>query len=328
MEPRLTLALRRRAGQPVAPDHLATQAGIPPKRLAQELDDLARRGFVIESHPLAGLRLISAPPLLCEAEIACDLAVSRVGRIVRCVGDTASTNDLAWQAADEGPAAADGLAVFAEHQSSGRGRRGSRWLAPPHSSVLCSVLVWLPDLSGRGAIFTRAASLAVAEAIEDQCRLEVGIKWPNDLVIEDRKVAGILVESRPAWAGVGPVAIGVGINCHQGEESFPSEIRPYAASLAMFGEDVDRTLLARACLERLDQVIGRIADPAGIAEIQRRVDARCRTIGRRICVREGDSTYAGEVVDLDPDYGLVLRLADGSVRVFAAMTTHVVAQGE
>jgi biotin-(acetyl-CoA carboxylase) ligase len=71
-----------------------------------------------------------------------------------------------------------------------------------------------------------------------------------------------------------------------------------------------------------------MGDPAGIAEIQRRVAARCRTIGRRICVCEADSTYAGEVVDLDPDYGLVLRLADGSVRVFAAMTTHVVAQEE
>jgi len=328
VEPRLTLALRRRRGRPVAPDQLAAEAGIPPKHFAKELADLAGHGFVIESHPLAGLRLISAPAHLCEAEIACDLAVSRVGRIVRCVESTSSTNDLAWQAAAEGPQAADGLAVFAEHQSSGRGRRGSCWLAPPHSSILCSVLVWMPDVPGQGAILTRAAAIAVAEAIEDQCREEVGIKWPNDLVIDDRKVAGILVESRPAGPGPGSVVIGVGINCDQEEEVFPAEIRRHAASLAMLGEEVDRTLLARAFLGRLDQVIGLMGEPSGVAEVRRRAAGRCRTIGRRISLREGDSTYTGEVVDLDPDYGLALRLADGRVQVFAAMTTHVAAQGE
>lgn len=312
----------------MAPEPLAAEAGIAPKRLAAVLEDLAGRGFVIEAHPLSGFQLVSAPPQLCEEELVCGLAVSRIGRIVRCVDSAASTNDLAWQAVAEGPKAADGLAVFAEYQSSGRGRRGTRWLAPAHSSVLCSVLVWMPDVPGQGAILTRAAALAVAQSIEDQGRQEVGIKWPNDLVMDDRKVGGILVESRPEGSGIGPVVVGMGINCDQGEEAFPPEIRPYAGSLAMFGEEVDRTLLARACLERLDQVMGRMGTPAGIAEIRQGIVDRCRTIGRRISVREGDNTYTGQVADLDPEYGLVLRLADGRVRVFAAMTTHVVAQGE
>lgn len=328
MEFQVSLALRRRRGEPVAAAQLASEAGVSDQGLADALDALGRRGFVVEAHPLGGVRLLGVPQRLDEKEIGCRLAVSRVGRTVQCVEETASTNDLAWQAASMGQAQADGFAVFAEHQSAGRGRRGNRWLAPPHTSVLCSVLVWMPDVPSRGGQVTRAAALAVAEAIEDQCRLSVGIKWPNDLVVDDRKVAGILVESRPSGGASSPVVIGIGINCGQQEEAFPPEIRPHAASLAMFGEEVDRVLLARAVLTRLDRVICGIEDGADTAEIGRLVAQRCRTIGRRISVREGCGTYTGQVVDLDPDYGLVVRLADGGIRSFAALTTHVVSLGD
>ena len=324
MEPRLSLALRRRRGQSVPAEALAAETRLAPSALVAAIDDLSRLGFVVESHPMLGFRLVSAPEPLMEAEVACDLAVSRVGRRVHCVGAVGSTNDLAWNEAARGRAGADGLAVFAEHQSAGRGRRGSRWIAPPHSSVLCSVVLWVPDAPSQGAVLTRAAAMAVAEAIEDQCRLDVGIRWPNDLVVDDRKVAGILVESRPASGGPGPIVIGAGINCTQAPEAFPPELRPHAASLAMLGEEVDRTLLARAFLERLDRAIGRMDDASGIAELRRRACQRCRTLGRRIAVVEGGETCAGEVVDLDPDYGLVLRLAEGGVRRFPAMSTHVV----
>jgi BirA family biotin operon repressor/biotin-[acetyl-CoA-carboxylase] ligase len=214
--------------------------------------------------------------------------------------------------------------VFAEHQTAGRGRRGSHWLAPPHSSILCSVAVWMPDAPGQGALVTRAAAVAGAEAIEAQCRLNVGVRWPNDLVIDDRKVGGILVEARPAAGERGPVVIGIGINCTQGAEAFPPEIRRGVASLAMFSEDVDRTLLARSLLERLDEVLTMVAEPPGGVEVRRRAAARCRTLGQRITVIEDGKTYCGQVVDLDPDYGLVLRLEEGGIQRFAAMTCHVV----
>jgi BirA family transcriptional regulator, biotin operon repressor / biotin---[acetyl-CoA-carboxylase] ligase len=155
--------------------------------------------------------------------------------------------------------------------------------------------------------------------------LRVGIKWPNDLVIEDRKVGGILVEARPAAGEMGPVVIGIGVNCSQGPEAFPTELLPAVASLAMLGEEVDRTLLARALLEKLDGLIARSAEPAGRDEIRQQAVARCRTLGRRVTLAEGGTTSTGEVIDLDPDYGLVLRLPEGGIRRFPAMTTHVVA---
>ncbi|MCX5682365.1 MAG: biotin--[acetyl-CoA-carboxylase] ligase [Planctomycetota bacterium] len=324
MDVRLSLMLRERRLRPVPAEELGTALGLMPQRLAREIDELSRLGFVIEDHPMLGLRLAGAPESLIEEELTHGLALGRAGRRVRCVETATSTNDLAWEAAAGGREASDGLAVLAEYQTGGRGRRGNRWLAPPHAAVLCSVVVWMPDAPGHAAVLTRATALAAARAIEDQAGVSVGIKWPNDLVVEDRKVGGILVEARPVARQTGRVVIGIGINCTQGPEAFPEEIRPAVASLSMLGEQPDRTLLVRSLLVRLDEVLGQMAVPDGAAGIARDATTRCRTLGRRITLQEGGVAYMGEVVDLDAAYGLVLRLREGGIRTFPAMTAHVV----
>ena len=324
MDVRLSLMLREGRSRPVSAEELAAALNLSPQRLAREIDELSRCGFVIENNPVLGLRLAAAPASLIGEEIAHGLAVRRVGRRVRCVESCVSTNDLAWEAAGRGRAESDGLAVLAEYQTGGRGRRGSRWLAPPHSSVLASMVVWLPDAAGQAAVLTRASALAAARAIEDCSGASVGIKWPNDLVVEGRKVGGILVEARPVARQDGPAVVGIGINCTQGPEAFPEDIRPGVASLGMLGEEPDRTLLARSLLVRLDEVLERAADSEGAATIARDAAARCRTLGCRITVQEGEVLYMGEVIDLDTHYGLVLRLGEGGMRTFPAMTTHVV----
>jgi len=309
----------------VRPRDLAEGVGVPPEQIVAAVEELGRLGFVIESHPMQGLRLVAVPPGLFAPELACDLPVSRVGRRVRCVQTTPSTNDLAWEAADREGDAADGLAIFAEYQTAGRGRRGNRWLAPRHTSILASVIVWVPRSPAQCGLLTRAAAVAVAEAIETQCGVGVGIRWPNDVVVDDLKVGGILVEARPVAAGTAPAVIGVGINCSQDAGAFPPEIRPTVTSLAMLGEDMDRTLLARALLERLDDAIAWMADD-DTGELRRRAAERCRTLGRRITLSDGGGTFTGEVLDLDPHYELVLRCAEGGIRRFGAMTTHVVCE--
>ena len=336
MDARVSLALRERQSEPVPLAELGQSLKLSPASLCCALEELASLGFTVEMHPMLGLRLTGVPQEILEEEVACDLAVRRIGRRVRCVESTASTNDLAWEAAARGPEESDGLAIFAEHQSAGRGRRGNRWLAPPHSSILCSVVVWLPHppqarcgssgvhATSLGAALTRGAALAAALTVEDRCGVSTGIKWPNDLVVEDRKIGGILVEARPVTGEAGPVVIGIGLNCTQGPEAFPPEIRGRVASLGMLGENPDRTLLARSLLLRLDEVLGRMAEPAGRAAVSRDAAARCRTLGRQISVREGQAVYTGEVIDLDADYGLILRLPEGGIRRFHAMTTQVV----
>jgi len=323
---RVALALRRARDEARSAETLAEHLGVSPEEVVAAVADLGRRGFRIESHPLQGFRLLSVPDRLFEDELACDLATDRIGRTIRCVDETASTNDLAWEAVEQGEAAADGLAVFAEYQTAGRGRRGSRWLAPRHTCILCSVVLAGPPGPAGGAVLTRAASLAAAEAIEAETALDIGLRWPNDLVLDDRKVGGVLVEARRGRTGEGAAVLGIGINCTQRLEAFPAEIRAGVTSLATAAGTVDRTLLARALLQRLDAVVRRMAQEAGSAAVRQAAARRCRTLGRRITVSDGREAVTGEVVALDPDYGLVLRLAGGAIRRFPAMTAHVLSQ--
>jgi len=325
VDARLALLLREARGEPRAVDDLARRLGASAEAVRRGLAELESAGFRLERLPHRGVRLVAPPPSLLVEELLVGAEARRIGRRVRCVGTTTSTNDLAWASAERDGPAADGLAVFAEFQTAGRGRRGNRWVAPAHTAILCSVLLWEPADPAGPALWTRAAALAAAEAVEAETGLEVGIRWPNDLVVDDRKVAGVLVEARPGGGEGLPLVVGIGANATQRPEAFPAEIRDGVASLAMLLEGPpDRTLLARALLERLDAVSRRMAEgAAGIEAVRRRADARCRTLGKRIAVTDGSVVTCGEVVDLDPAYGLVLRLPDGSVRRFAPMTTHV-----
>lgn len=326
MNARVALALRRARGEARSAEVLAEVASLTADEIPATIGGLERRGYRIESHPIQGFRLLSAPDRLLRDEMACDLETERIGRPLRCVDETTSTNDLAWKAVEQSRAEADGLALFAEYQTAGRGRRGSRWLAPRHSSVLCSVVLIGPPGPATGAVLTREASLAAAEAIEAETGLDVGLRWPNDLVLDDRKVGGVLVEARPGPNGAGAAVVGVGINGTQRREAFPAEIRDRVTSLAAAGATLDRTLLARALLRRLDALVQAMGREAGGEAIRQAAARRCRTLGRRITVSDGTGTVTGEVVDLDPHYGLLLRLPGGTIRRFPAMTTHVLSQ--
>ncbi len=319
-DPRLTLALRARRAGHVHPAALAEALGWTPEAVAQAVAALPAAGFVVEDHPHQGLRLTEVPEALREDELACDLGPRRVGRRVRCVELAASTNDVVWGVLGTEGSAADGLAVFAEHQTAGRGRRGNRWLAPPHQAILASVALAGQD-GGRQAVgpeLTRAAAVAAARAVEDVAGRDVGLRWPNDLVLNDRKLGGVLVEARP---GLGAV-VGIGLNVSQREAAFPAGLRRVVTSLAMVGEETDRTLLARALLMRLDAAVSE-----KMTSVSAEASSRCRTLGRRIRAIEAGREVAGEVVALDPDYALVVRTGEGVLTRLGAMTTHVLAPG-
>src|SRR5262249_1496375 len=132
-------------------------------------------------------------------------------------------------------------------QSAGRGRRGRAWIAPPRSSILLSVLVFPPPALAGNAWLTALGAVATADVVADQTGLKAQIKWPNDVRVEGRRIAGILVER-----GHGAV-IGIGLNATIGPDAFPTELRETATSLAILLEKpIDRSDVARALIERLD----------------------------------------------------------------------------
>lgn len=188
---------------------------------------------------------------LIAVELRAALGEQMIGNEIVIVEEAESTNDLAWEAAERG--AREGFVVFAERQTKGRGQYGRRWESAPYLGLWLSVLL-RPALSLRDSPkLTILLAEAVAHAICEETGMAPIIKWPNDIYVDERKVAGVLVEGRTAADGGYVAVAGIGINVNQTLDDFPEELRATAGSLAMIaGRSLSRSKLAVSLLRKLD----------------------------------------------------------------------------
>jgi BirA family biotin operon repressor/biotin-[acetyl-CoA-carboxylase] ligase len=208
-----------------------------------------------------------------------------------------STQDIAFALAEAG--AADGTAVVAESQRSGRGRQGRPWRDEPGASLLCSILI-RPRLDpGQWPLLSLVAGVAVTRALERAAGVAARLKWPNDVMVDGRKLAGILLESRLTTAPA-VVVVGIGINVVQ--DRLPPELEATATSLRLLtGCQVDRARLLEILLEEFDTWRRRLEDE-GLAPIREAWKARSTTLGAVVRV----AGVTGRAVDLDPSGALVI----------------------
>ncbi len=189
---------------------------------------------------------------LIATELRAGLAGCRIGNEIVVVEETASTNDLAWEAAERGMAA--GFVVFAERQTKGRGQYGRRWESAPHQGLWFSVLLRPAMTLRESPQLTSLLAEVVSATIAEETGCAPTIKPPNDIYISGGKVAGVLVEGRTAGDGSYLAVAGIGINVNQTVEDFPEELRASAASLlTATGRKISRTNLAIALLRNLEQ---------------------------------------------------------------------------
>jgi len=316
---RILTLLYDRPHAPWSVDELAAAAPLGRGAVTAALEALRRAGHRLESFPSQGVRLLR-PARPAAVLIERDLPVRRVGRSVVCFDEVDSTNAVALGAMRQ--ADADGLAVLAESQRRGRGRHGRRWVSPPGRNVLLSVLLVAPGGGGgvRHDALTIATGVAVAEAIAESAGLSCGLKWPNDVLLEGAKVAGVLVETRRDREAVGMV-LGVGINANA---SPPADaVDRSAACLAdALGAPVERVELVRSLLVRLDGWVERLSSGAGAGGLHEAFVSRCRMLNTRARIACDGREYVGRVLDVDPLAGLVLACDDGAtVRLPAARST-------
>lgn len=233
-------------------------------------------------------------------------------------GETESTNDDAWDAASAG--APDGAAVIADHQTRGRGREGRAWHDAPGRGLALSVV--LQSGCDRTAFATAplVAGLALARAL-DAHGVDAELKWPNDLLLGGRKLAGVLCESRRRADGSDAFVIGVGVNVTQREADFAPELRDQATSLALAGHTLDRETVAAGFLNAFEPLWDehQEGDPGAALEAWR---ARARCWGRPVSVRTPSGTIVGDALALADDGALIVRVATGEdVRVLAGDVT-------
>jgi len=195
---------------------------------------------------------MSPPDRLIAEELRASLGESRIGRRIIVLEATRSTNDFLLQMLS--PDLPEGVVVFAEHQTAGRGQHGNRWASAAHLGLWFSLFL-RPDLPlDQSARLTSWAAEAIAATVAKETTLQAAIKPPNDVYVEGRKVAGVLVDTQTKLGRIANAVVGLGINLNQTTEDFPLELRARAGSLAMaVGRPIDRPAFAIALLRQLER---------------------------------------------------------------------------
>jgi BirA family biotin operon repressor/biotin-[acetyl-CoA-carboxylase] ligase len=310
---RVLEALRRAGERPCSGEALSAQLGVSRSQVWKHVEALRQRGYTVQGDPGGGYRLVGVPDRLYPEELHAGLATRWLARDIHWQGETDSTNRVAHDLARGG--AAHGTAVVAEAQSAGRGRLGRSFFSPPHQNLYLS-LVLRPDLSPAEAPATAlAAAVAVAECAGRSLGStgELEIKWPNDVLVRERKVSGILVELAAEASRVVFLVLGIGVNLNVDPRDFPAEFRDAATSLAAErGARLDRAAFTRDLLATLEGVLDLQAE-GGFAALRPRFDALFRMRGRTVRVAEpGGRALEGVALGVDADGALRLRLASGA----------------
>ena len=307
-------SLRRSGGSYVSGGALSAELSLSRTAVWKAVEQLRAEGFVIESAPKKGYRLLSGGDALTESGVRAYLR--RRDLDLRVYKSISSTNTVLKQLAESGEA--EGTVLLAEEQTAGRGRMSRSFFSPPRSGLYMSLLL-RPHMSAQlSTRSTACAAVAVAEAIEELTGCRAEIKWVNDVLVDGKKVCGILTEgSIDCESGLMHYAIvGIGINIRPPEGDFPAELRQIAGALpaAPDGEDL-RCRLAAAVLDRLMDLYEQL--PEG--DCYEAYKSRSCLIGRQINILplEGEPVPA-TAIGVERDFSLRVRLTDGTEKCLSS----------
>lgn len=306
--------LRQQEGTFVSGEEISRHLGLSRAAVWKAVDALRHQGYTVEARTGLGYRLLAAPDALTEPEIRRFLPPTEVvGRKLVCLAGVDSTNTRAKELALAGEP--EGLVVVADCQTAGRGRMGRAFQSPPGKGVYLTALLRPVLPAERLMSVTAMAGVAVCGAVEEVCGLSPGLKWPNDPVLNGRKLCGILTElSLEAETGsLQYLVVGIGVNVLHTPEDFSPEVAVIATSLAAeLGRPVSRPALAAALIAHLDHL--RTALMSGRTETYlEEYRSRCVNLGRRVRLLSSAGEERGEAIDVDRDFGLVVRKDDGTV---------------
>ena len=290
---------------------ISDKLGLSRAAIWKHVESLRQKGYRIEAVPARGYRLVEMPDRLTPLEIAPHLNTRDIGRVIHYRESVTSTNDLAFRLASEG--ASHGEIVVAEEQTQGKGRRGRSWLSPAGLNLYFSVVL-RPDLSPqRAPELTLVAAVAGVDALR-ALGASAGIKWPNDLMIDSRKVGGILTELSSDPDRIHFAILGMGINLNGARSGFPAEIAATAASVeeAINGK-VRRARFAADLWGRLENWLDMHAEE-GFGKIRDVWRQSCLTLGQEVAVQTGKEQIVGRAEDIDETGALVISTAEGTKR--------------
>jgi BirA family transcriptional regulator, biotin operon repressor / biotin---[acetyl-CoA-carboxylase] ligase len=291
-------------------EQLVNVTGKSQQEVENEFDTLEDEGYII-NHSKLGYRLIKTPNLLLPYEVKKDLKTDFIGHDIHYFKEVDSTNIVAKYLAEEG--AEEGTVVVAEVQHRGKGRMGKTWISPP-GGVWMSIILRPDIIPSKAPLLTLVTGVAVAETLKDELMLDVGIKWPNDIIIGNKKVCGILTEVDASINNVNYVVVGIGIDMNVDVPVFPPDLQKGATSLKNeLDTEINGALLVQKFLLRFEELYNRF-NQGEFPEILKEWRSLSKTIGNNVEVRTRGKTVRGEAVGINKDGILILELEDGSLR--------------
>ncbi|MGO4731584.1 biotin--[acetyl-CoA-carboxylase] ligase [Paenibacillus sp. 2KB_22] len=296
-------------GRFVSGEEISRNLSISRTAVWKHVNKLRDMGYEFEAVSRKGYRLVTKPDSIDATALQLALDTTIFGRKAVLLTSTLSTQGDVLKLAEQGQA--EGAVVIAEEQTGGRGRFGRQWFSPPGKGIWMSVLL-RPDLPLQHTPqLTLLTGVAVCRAVRTCTGADAGIKWPNDLLIDGRKVCGILLESTVEDHEVRYCIAGIGVDVNFDPEDYPEDLTTIATSLKMeTGQPVDRTKLTAAILTELEQLYF-LYQKEGFGVISALWEALSVSLNREITVTNPQGVIEGKAIGLDPSGALLVEKHDG-----------------
>lgn len=295
----------------VSGQELCERLGVSRTAVWKVMRQLQEAGYQIEAVRNRGYRLLESGDVYNDSEIKSLLRTKWAGQKLVFLDEIDSTNNEVKRLAEHG--APEGLLVVADQQNTGKGRRGRSWASPKESGVWMSFLLRPSFEPNHASMLTLVAAMAVEEAVRVTCGLECGIKWPNDIVADGKKICGILTEMSTDVDSIQYVVVGIGINANT--ESFPEEICATATSLRLnTGAAVNRAALAAEVMNAWEKYYERFMETLDFGTLKEEYNRRLVNCGRQVRVLAPRGEYSGVSKGINDVGELLVELEDGSVR--------------
>lgn len=298
------LRLLRSADGHISGQELCNRFGVSRTAVWKAINQLKEAGYEIEAQQNKGYRLMAAPDLMTEAEIKSLMHTEWVAKEVLYFDTIDSTNTKAQELAEKGYPS--GTLVVADKQESGKGRRGRSWVSPSGTGIFMTLMI-KPDINPNNAsMLTLVAALAVAKAITSVTGEEAMIKWPNDIVVNSKKVCGILTEMNAQFDYINHIVVGIGINVHN--ESFPEEISQMASSLMIEagGKRFHRAQIIAETMSYFEQYYDTFLKTQDLSALVREYDELLVNRNKSVRVLDPKEPFDGKAMGITPKGELIV----------------------
>jgi BirA family transcriptional regulator, biotin operon repressor / biotin---[acetyl-CoA-carboxylase] ligase len=298
-------------GEFVSGQKISDQLGCSRTAVWKHIEELRQVGYELEAVQRKGYRIMSKPDRVSSNEIQLGLKTEFIGRAIHYEEVVDSTQKIAHVLSNED--APEGTVVVAEQQTAGRGRLNRSWESPKHSGIWMSIILRPKIMPQRAPQLTLLAAVAVVQAIQDLTNVNCEIKWPNDILINGKKLVGILTELQSEPDRIKAVIIGIGINANQDESDFPEWIQNTATSIALeSGRKINRAELMQVIFKKIEKLYADYLKH-GFKVIKLLWESYAISIGQNIVAKTLNGSIKGKALGINEDGVLLVEGSDGKI---------------